>query len=432
MGKKGFLKNNDEYVLPITRGELVFDSSGKPALRSEVFLASSETHGLMSSEDKCKLSSLAKPFTLRVNNTQDPYIYTGMEELEVKLLSGNNITLTKLGSDITVSALDEKVKQVTTDTDTNYSVLFAVNDELDVTGYTYKSSGLLYNPNTETLSVPNITGVVSTAKRIYTEDSSIGSASNPVYVDASGNIIPCSATVGGVQELVMAIGNYKQIFNLVSLVDGSMSVNPNVNIGGVQSVNNQSVFTPVYVLQGAIRAASATIGSANKPVYLNVGAITPITIPATTNTVYLMGIDTTNNMYSGTQTSEGVRLVGGNKLYAYQGFFESSDARLKNFKDDITVDLEKLCSLPKKYFTWKSDKTNQLHLGTSAQELQKLYPELVESDDNGFLQVSYEKLSIIALSAIDTLYRQVTVLNNHNSKLEERINQLEQIIYGKS
>ena len=145
-----------------------------------------------------------------------------------------------------------------------------------------------------------------------------------------------------------------------------------------------------------------------------------------------MGIDANNNMYSGTQTTEGVRLVGGNKLYAYQGFFESSDARLKNFKDDVTVDLEKLCSLPKKYFTWKSDNTNKLHLGTSAQELQKLYPELVEADDNGFLQVSYEKLSIIALSAIDALYQQVTVLNNNNSKLEERIKQLEQIIYGKS
>lgn len=432
MAKKVILKDlQNESIMPITRGELILDSSGKQALRSETFLASSETHGLMSSEDKSKLSSLAKPFTLSVN-TQDPYMYTGMEELEVKLLSGSNITLTKSGSNITVSALDEKVKQVTTDINTDYSVLFAVNDELDVTGYTYKSSGLLYNPNTETLTVPNINGVVSTARRIYTEDSSIGSASHPVYVNDSGEIVPCSATVGGMQELPMTLGNYKQIFNLVYLNKGDIAVNSGVNIGGTQIVNNQGVFTPIYVTQGALRAASTTIGSSQKPVYLNTGAITPITIPATTNTVYLMGIDASNNMYSGTQTAEGVRLVGGNKLYAYQGFFESSDARLKNFKDDVTVDLEKLCSLPKKYFTWKSDNTNKLHLGTSAQELQKLYPELVEADDNGFLQVSYEKLSIIALSAIDSLYQQVTVLNNNNSKLEERIKQLEQIIYGKS
>ena len=286
MGKKGFLKNNDEYVLPITRGELVFDSSGKQALRSEAFLASSEAHGLMSSEDKSKLSSLAKPFTLSVNNTQDPYMYTGMEELEVKLLSGSNITLTKSGPNITVRALDEKVKQVTTNIDTNYSVLFAVNDELDVTGYTYKSSGLLYNPNTETLTVQNINGVVSTAKRIYTEDSSIGSASHPVYVNDSGEIVPCSATVGGMQKLPMTLGNYKQIFNLVYLNKGDIAVNSGVNIGGTQIVNNQDVFTPIYVTQGAIRAASTTIGSSQKPVYLNTGAITPITIPATTNTVY--------------------------------------------------------------------------------------------------------------------------------------------------
>jgi hypothetical protein len=29
MAKKGFLKNDNEIMLPITRGELVLDSSGK-------------------------------------------------------------------------------------------------------------------------------------------------------------------------------------------------------------------------------------------------------------------------------------------------------------------------------------------------------------------------------------------------------------------
>jgi hypothetical protein len=29
MAKKGFLKDNNEILLPITRGELVLDSSGK-------------------------------------------------------------------------------------------------------------------------------------------------------------------------------------------------------------------------------------------------------------------------------------------------------------------------------------------------------------------------------------------------------------------
>lgn len=46
-------------MLPITRGELVLDSSGKVALHSEEFLATEEKPGLMSSSDKAKLDSVA-------------------------------------------------------------------------------------------------------------------------------------------------------------------------------------------------------------------------------------------------------------------------------------------------------------------------------------------------------------------------------------
>lgn len=40
MAKKALLKDHDSVeILPITRGELVLDSSGKVALRSNEFLA---------------------------------------------------------------------------------------------------------------------------------------------------------------------------------------------------------------------------------------------------------------------------------------------------------------------------------------------------------------------------------------------------------
>ena len=57
MAKKGLLKDigNNEMILPITRGELILDSSGKQAFRSSEFLATPESHGLLSAEDKAKL-----------------------------------------------------------------------------------------------------------------------------------------------------------------------------------------------------------------------------------------------------------------------------------------------------------------------------------------------------------------------------------------
>ena len=104
-------------------------------------------------------------------------------------------------------------------------------------------------------------------------------------------------------------------------------------------------------------------------------------------------------------------------IYA-PAFYESSDERLKDFYNSIDVDLDKLFSLPKKFFKWKSNPNGEFEIGTSAQELQKIYPQLVNTDDKGYLTVAYDKLSIIALRAIDKLYEM-------NKNLERRIQILE-------
>ena len=101
-----------------------------------------------------------------------------------------------------------------------------------------------------------------------------------------------------------------------------------------------------------------------------------------------------------------------NKVFAVNGFFQSSytssDERLKTFKEDVIVDFDKLKQIPKKYFVWNN--TNQYDLGTSAQEIQKIYPELVSTDNNGYLAVDYAKLSTIALAAVDQLYEKINIL----------------------
>ena len=94
------------------------------------------------------------------------------------------------------------------------------------------------------------------------------------------------------------------------------------------------------------------------------------------------------------------------------------DLELNNFYNNIEIDLDELSKLPKKYYTWKHDEYNVgMQIGTSAQELMKMYPELVSTGTDGNLTVDYARLSIVALSAIDKL-------NEENKKLKTIINEI--------
>ena len=135
----------------------------------------------------------------------------------------------------------------------------------------------------------------------------------------------------------------------------------------------------------------------------------------------------------GTSSNTSAKLTVYGEIDATTGFFETSDSRLKNFLNEISIDFDKLSQLPKMYFTWKSDEKEMpdLQIGTSAQELQKIYPELVGEVD-GHLTVAYDKLSIIALKAIDELYTMNVELKKQNAKLKSKVDRLERrVYYGK-
>ena len=159
-----------------------------------------------------------------------------------------------------------------------------------------------------------------------------------------------------------------------------------------------------------------------------------LTIPSNPNTDYQVHSDgdilagpyylcgsTTFNTTTGTLVKSPQVYIDDAFAMHARRYFEASDETLKNFKNDIEVDLDKLSQLPKKYFTWKKDDSGELHIGTSAQEVQKLYPELVEESNDGILSVDYAKLSIISLAAIDKL-------NEKNKELEERLQKIENIL----
>ena len=136
------------------------------------------------------------------------------------------------------------------------------------------------------------------------------------------------------------------------------------------------------------------VGSTGAFVNLNTG----------TTTAYLIGKNSASAGWNGT-------FYCNSSVYMYNGLlYASSDETLKDFHGDIDLDFEKLKSIRKQYFTWKEGDVIDMQIGTSAQDLQRVYPEIVSVDENGKLAVSYERLSIIALAAIDKLNDRIQIL----------------------
>lgn len=123
-----------------------------------------------------------------------------------------------------------------------------------------------------------------------------------------------------------------------------------------------------------------------------------------------------------------------NKLYAspFSGslyvtsLYQSSDDRLKDYVSDLDYSLEDILSIPTKKFVYKDNK-EQMHIGTSAQSLQAICPEVVSQGDE-YLNVDYSKLAVVAIHGLKEMNKrkdqEIEELKSRLSKLEALVEQL--------
>src|SRR5262249_37292997 len=103
----------------------------------------------------------------------------------------------------------------------------------------------------------------------------------------------------------------------------------------------------------------------------------------------------------------------------------SSDARLKHSITPFPHLLDKLVQLQPVHFFWRADEFKERHFGTKpsfgliAQEVEKVLPELVSTDEQGYKAVNYSKLPLLSLQAIKELKAE-------NDTLKRKLNEQQQ------
>ena len=102
----------------------------------------------------------------------------------------------------------------------------------------------------------------------------------------------------------------------------------------------------------------------------------------------------------------------------------SSDARLKSNIVALGPTLISLLQLEAKSYTMKNDVEQKQKIGLLAQEVQKVFPELVSEDNNGMLAVNYQALVPVLINALKEQE------NNYN-ELEKSLEILEKEILEK-
>ena len=90
----------------------------------------------------------------------------------------------------------------------------------------------------------------------------------------------------------------------------------------------------------------------------------------------------------------------------------NSDIRLKNIISPIDSAVDKLTTLNPVIFSWKSDDTNKENIGLIAQDVKEVFPQVIDTNEDGFLGVRYVELIPVLVKAIQELSAKVTLLEN--------------------
>ena len=114
-----------------------------------------------------------------------------------------------------------------------------------------------------------------------------------------------------------------------------------------------------------------------------------------------------------------------NLIISSSGVFSSSDSRLKENIELLQNTLAKLDQLGGYNYNYKADEDKKKQIGVIAQELEKVFPELVDTDDRGYKIVNYQGLIPVLIQAIKEQQLEISRLTEKVANQESKLSELD-------
>ncbi len=134
------------------------------------------------------------------------------------------------------------------------------------------------------------------------------------------------------------------------------------------------------------------------------------------NKLYIDNSNTSSPLIFGDFSSNDVKING--DLVVTGNFTNPSDERLKKNIQTLQNPLNRLKQLRGVRYNWKEPEKYSVgsQIGVIAQEVEKHYPELVQTDSKGFKSVDYTKLTAILIEGVK---QQQKIIVQQNAEIEK-------------
>ncbi len=413
------------------QSETVFQATdGAFRLQGDYLILSTNTgsnSNIILSPDGIGLLDLQKPLhnTTENNNYIEAIGSVEVDDTFAILATSSAVAALNIRQDSTgnlISASSSGTAKFTLDNLGNamFSGSLALNgDSLTTTNSTFRILpsnviNLYIGENATDLTLGATTGTTTVRNNMTVNGSTILGQGNDDQIFLNGFI---SSNIIASDSGKFDLGRADRTFNNAYL--NNLFLSPTATIGGFLKRESNAISflnSTDSVLIGGNTINNALIklaGTLNQDSFLNAGNV---------------GIGTTGILTEKLQVFGDVRIgnIGSNGcLKRYDGTALagtcSSDERLKTNIQPLENVLDKLSQLRPVTFSMRKDEFPEygfgdgMSYGLIAQEVEKIFPALVETDQNGFKMVKYgPELSMLTLAAISELNSEIQYLKNSN------------------